>query len=370
MATDLSLSPASGPPPPPAAPRPRGVRALAYDRIQATPATVVDARALRSHRREGQVLWVDVDDLGDGPLLQEIAEVFGLHPLAMEDVVSQRQRPKVESYDDYVFVVFRIVGSRATGTQLSLFLGRDFVLTFTGQHGDIFDQVVANLQRPESKVRHRGADFLAYNLVDALIDRYFPLVDALSDQVDELQEETVLRPGGNLVARINHTKRQLLRLRRAVWPLREELRALMHNERMIEPETVNYLRDCHDHAVLLADNIDTLREMSAGLMDTYLSVVNQRMNEIMKTLTIIATIFIPLTFIAGIYGMNFSPEASPWNMPELTWRWGYPAALALMAAVASAFTGYMWSKGWFRPLSEAPPVAGSQPRRKHPGPRP
>lgn len=296
-------------------------------------------------------VWVNVDGLGDAKVLQAIGDIFKLHPLALEDVVNVQQRPKVELYDHCVFIVLRMVRLGEPSDQMSMFYGKNFVLTFQEQQGDCFDNVRAWLRQADTKVRQRGVDFLAYCLIDALIDHYFPLLELLGERVDTLQDEVIADPGGDMVVRINRVKRDLLRMRRAIWPLRDELSTLTRREAFLQGDTATYLRDCYDHTLVLIDTIETLRDVSNSLMDAYLSSISNRMNEIMKTLTIIATIFIPLTFIAGVYGMNFNPTSSPYNMPELNWYWGYPAAMGFMALVGLASTAFMWHKGWFRSLT-------------------
>ncbi len=311
--------------------------------------------ALPKMRQDGQILWLNVDGLGDAAVLQGVADVFRLHPLAMEDVVNVRQRPKVDVFPDCIFVVLRMVNLGRPSDQMSLFLGANFVLTFQESAGDCFEHVRGWLRKDASRVRQRGADFLAYSLIDALIDHYFPLLETCGERVEALQDEVLERSDHSLVVDIGHIKRELLQVRRAIWPLRDELSVLMRGGSLIQPETITYLRDCYDHTLLLIDSTETLRDIAGGLMEMYLSSVNNRMNDVMKTLTVISTIFIPLTFITGLYGMNFNPAASPYNMPELNWAWGYPFALTMMLAVAGGVATFMWRRGWLRSFSSAAP---------------
>ena len=254
--------------------------------------------------------------------------MFGLHPLALEDTVNLHQRPKVETYDGYLFIVLRmpvalpstdgVSASRLETEQVTMALGRDFVVTFQERSGDCFGPVRHRLRNPGGQIRQRGPDYLAYALIDAAIDAFFPILEAYGEQVEELEDDVVSQPGNRQIARIHELKRNLLTARRALWPLRDMVNALLREDSpLIDKQTLIYLRDCHDHASQLIDMIETYREICSGLVDIHLSSVSNRMNEVMKVLTIIATIFIPLTFIAGVYGMNFDPHAGPLSMPEL-----------------------------------------------------
>jgi magnesium transporter len=306
-------------------------------------------------------IWVDVQGLANVELIRGLGERYGLHQLTIADIVNAHQRPKLERHDDHLFIVLRLP-DRTEGLvteQLSILLGRDFVLTFQERPGDCFDPVRERLRRPESPMRGRGVDYLAYALIDALVDSYFPLLESYGEQIEALEERVIARPEPARVVQIQRLRRELLEVRRALWPQREVLSALLREDTpCIAPGTRLFLRDCADHTAQLLDVVEIHREVSSGLLDLHLSSVSTRMNEIMKVLTIIATIFIPLGFIAGLYGMNFDTEISPFNMPELKWRFGYPFALALMLAVALGMLAYFWRKGWLggrRDDDAAPP---------------
>jgi magnesium transporter len=303
------------------------------------------------------IRWINVDGLGDIETLQQIGAAFGLHPLVLEDIVNLHQRPKVEAYDGYMFIVLLMpvtVGTAMHGPadrleteQVSMALGRDFVVTFQERPGDSFEPVRHRLRSPGGQIRQRGPDYLAYALIDAAIDAFFPILEAFGEQVEELEDDVIAHPGARQIARIHDMKRNLLMARRALWPLRDMLNALLREDSpLIEAHTRIFLRDCHDHAIQLIDMIETYREICSGLVDIHLSSASNRMNEVMKILTIIATIFIPLTFIVGVYGMNFDPAAGPLSMPELGWRYGYPAVLTLMALIAVGLVIWFRSKGW------------------------
>jgi magnesium transporter len=291
----------------------------------------------------GGVTWIDVDGLGDHAVLARLGEHFALHPLALEDVVNIPQRPKVERYSDHYFIVLRMVRLGHDDEQVSMFFGRDWVVTLQERPGgDVFDPVRAAIREGRGRVRSGGADFLTYLLLDAVVDAYFPVLEVVGEQMDALETEALTRPSVYTLRGIEDLRRDVTRLRRAVWPLREEIAILQREESsLVAPETRVFLRDTYDHAVQALDVVETLRETRAALMEVYLSAQNQRLNEVMKVLTVIATLFIPLTFIASIYGMNFK------HMPELEWRYGYAWALGLMAAAAAGMIAYFRRRGWW-----------------------
>jgi len=297
------------------------------------------------------VTWVDVQGLGDAETITRLGEIFGLHPLALEDVVNTHQRAKVEDYGAYLFLVARIVlaDPRLDSEQISIFLGANFVLTFQEKPGDCLDPVRQRLRKGMGGIRKTKPDFLAYAILDAVVDAYFPVLENYGEKLDRLDEEISSQPARETFGRIHDLRADLLLLRRAIWPLREDVGALARDSNpLISEETRVFLRDCHDHTVQIIELVEASREMCADLREYYLSLLNARLNEVMKVLTIIATIFIPLGFIAGVYGMNFDPDASGWNMPELRWSHGYLFALGLMAAVAGGLLYYFWRRGWLR----------------------
>ena len=303
-----------------------------------------------AHALVGQhaVVWINVDGLGDENLLHRARDLFGLHPLAIEDVVNTFQRAKMEPYRDHLFLVVHRMEPEDPGVseQISLFLGPGYVLTFQERQGDCFEPVRQRLRRG-GRIRTMGPDYLAYALLDALVDHYFPILERFEDRLDTLEDEAFGAQRPETLRQIQQVKQELLGIRRQVWPVREAVSGLLRDETgLINDETRIFLRDAEDHAVRVIDLLEHHRERGAQLMDLYLSSVSNQMNEIMKTLTIMATIFIPLSFIAGLYGMNFDPGVSPWNMPELGWAWGYPFALGVMATVAVGLLVYFRRKGW------------------------
>jgi magnesium transporter len=239
-----------------------------------------------------------------------------------------------------------ICGSLAS-EQVSLFLGDGYVITFDEKPGDSFDPIRERIRQGKGKIRQVGADYLAYALLDAIIDRHFPLLEHYDSLLDELEDEIMEHPTKNTIMKIHEIRRDLLVIKRILWPMRDVISALLRESASyIRTETIVFLRDCYDHTIRAIDLVENYREIVTSLMDVYLSSVSNRLNDIMKVLTMIATIFIPLSFIAGIYGMNFNTQKSPLNMPELDWYWGYPFALAVMAAVAAGIVFYYWRKGW------------------------
>lgn len=325
------------------------IRAYAYNAEDITETAIDDLETIRELREKRPLVWINVDGLGDADTLRAIGEMFGLHPLALEDVANTNQRPKLEDYPDNIFVVVRmprLEEERFSTEQLSIFFGEGFVLTFQERPGDCFEAVRKRLH-DVPRDRFLKPDYLAYALLDAIIDSYFPVLEAFTERLDGLEDRVAIDPSSELIGEIFEMKHAMLALRRSIWPLRDLLNSMMRDPiQLISDSTRTYLRDCYDHAVRIIDLVETYRELSAGLMEFYQSSVGHRMNEVMKVLTIIATIFIPLTFIAGIYGMNFSSDRSPWNMPELNWYFGYPAALVAMALMAVLMVVYFKRRRW------------------------
>ena len=300
--------------------------------------------ALAAASRPG-VTWINVDGLGQPDVLVKLAERFHLHPLAIEDALSLSQRPKIETYTDHYFAVMKMMRCipEIEEEQVSLFFGSSWVITIQERRdGDVFDGVRESIRKDRGRIRALGADFLAYAVFDAVCDGYFPVIETLGERVDRIEDEAIATPSPSTLVQIQNLRHDLVRLRRSVWPMREELAVLQReSSELVKPETRIFLRDAYDHAVQSLDMIETYRETVASVMDIYLSAQSQRLNEVMKVLTVISTLFIPLTFIASIYGMNFE------HMPELKWRFGYPAVLLLMVGVGAGLVTYFKRKGWW-----------------------
>jgi len=292
------------------------------------------------------VTWVNIDGLHDASVAEAVADRFGVHRLALEDVLSPNQRPKVENYGDHYLVILKMLSfdeesDSVVAEQLSLIAGQRYLFSFQERFGDVFEPVRERLRHGKGRIRSRGTDYLAYALIDAVVDNYFRVLESMGDIIEDLEETALGQPKMETLHRIHHLRREMLVVRRSVWPLREVLGQMYRGElELVSEETQLFLRDVHDHSVQVIDTTETLREVLSGAMDLYLSGVSNRMNEVMKVLTIIATIFIPLSFFAGLYGMNFE------YMPELGIRWAYPALLAFMAVVSG---GMLWAfrrRGW------------------------
>ncbi|MBE7561265.1 magnesium/cobalt transporter CorA [bacterium] len=299
--------------------------------------------------RSWPVVWADVEGLADLEAVQKLGAVLGLHPLALEDVLNVPQRAKVEAYDGTLFLVAQLpsFSGNLRQEQISIFLTDGIVVTFQERPGDTLALLHERIRKRGGRVRDRGADYLAYAVLDLVVDSYFPVLEGMVERMEALEDAILTAPRRDLVADIHNVKHDVRVLRRAIWPLRDALNALLRDSfPHLTPDTRIYLRDCYDHVVLAMELLENLSELCADLLDMYMSSVSYRMNEVMKVLTIIATIFMPLSVIAGIYGMNFNTEVSPWNMPELNWAWGYPFALGMMALVAGGLLYYFWRKGW------------------------
>lgn len=321
---------------------PAGVEELLIQRVE-------ELAALRARHPR---VWLNVDGLGDAETVRRIGECFGLHRLALEDVLNPHQRAKTDEFPGQVYLVARMLHWEAGlhSDQLSLFLGESFVVSFQEHPGDHFDGLRTRLRAAHPELLARGTDYLAYELLDAVVDGYFPVLEVIGERVEQLEIEALERPQANTLSAIHAAKRDLIDLRRAIWPLREALHRLGHQEQVsIAPNTRLYLDDCHDHTVQLMDLIESFRDIAASLTEIYLTSNSNRLNEVLKVLTIISTIFIPLTFVVGVYGMNFD------HMPELRWRYGYLWVMALMALIALSLVIYFRHRGWIGPKARQAP---------------
>lgn len=307
-----------------------------------------EIKQLQQQQADGSILWVDIQGLANITTIISIAQHFNLHPLVIEDVVNVGQRPKAEVHDnDYVVVLMRepCAGPPFDSEQLAIVFGPGFVLTFQERHGDIFNPVRQRLSAGSRRLRDIGAAYLGYSLIDAVIDGYFPILEGYGDLTEAMEQKAIEEPAPDMITEIHVLKRELLEIRRALWSQREALNVLLRDDTALISDPLKiYFRDCADHSFQLLDLVESYREVSQGLVDLHLSSVSNRMSEIMKVLTVLATIFIPMTFIAGLYGMNFD-AASPWNMPELKWRFGYFYALGLMALSTIIMLIYFRRKG-------------------------
>jgi magnesium transporter len=288
------------------------------------------------------ITWINIDGLHEVELVQEIGKCFGLHALVLEDIVHTEQRAKVEEFKDHVFIITKMLSfeeetDHIRAEQFSLVLGPNYVLSFQERYGDVFNPVRERLRKKGGRFRRMGADYLMYALMDAIVDHYFGVLEMIGERLETLEDGIVADPGPDILQQIHHFRKELIFLRKSMWPLRELIHEMQAEEsQLIKDRTTIYLRDVYDHIIQATDMIEAFRDIVGGMHDAYLSGISNKMNEVMKVLTIIATIFIPVTFVAGLYGMNFK------YMPELEFPWGYPAALGLMSSIA----GVMMI--WFR----------------------
>ncbi|MFZ7101631.1 MAG: magnesium/cobalt transporter CorA [Peptococcaceae bacterium] len=290
--------------------------------------------------------WINIDGIHNIHVIEEIGRKFNLHPLLLEDILNTDQRPITEDFADYLFVVLKMFDyAKETGRikieQISLVFGNDFLISFQEEAGDIFDPIRDRLRTAKTNIRKLGTDYLAYALIDAIIDNYYVIMENVDLQIEQIEEELLEEPGSATLQKIHNLKKNLIILRKSAWPLREVIAALERTDsELIKTGTKKFLRDVYDHAVQVIDLIETFQDILSGMIDVYLSSVSNRMNEIMKVLTIISTIFIPMTFISGIYGMNFK------YMPELEWRGGYFTILIIMALIPLSLLFYFKKKKW------------------------
>jgi len=304
---------------------------------------------LEGRRERPGVKWLHLMGLRDLTLLQDLGAYLGLHPLALEDVVEGRALVKVDDFTDYLFIVSRLVTDPGAyrDEQISLFLGRDYLFSIQESHDDYFGIIRERLQHGSGQIRSQGADYLAYALIDYLVDSWFPLLENFGEKLEELEDRLLSEPDSHLTQELQSLRRKMLRVRRLLWPVREVINNLLDQDSpLIRAHTRIYLRDCYDHVFQVIDLLENFRDMAGGLIEVYLSSLNNRLNQIMKVLAVIATIFIPLNFMASLYGMNFKTDVSPWNMPELSWYFGYPYALGLMATVAAGLVLFFKRKKW------------------------
>lgn len=293
------------------------------------------------------VTWINIDGVHEIDVIEKLGRHFDIHDLVLEDIAHTDQRPKMEDYENYIYVVLKMLTfddgkNEVTGEQVSIVFGKNFVISLQEKEGDVFGPVRIRVRSTRWRERKLGADYLAYALLDAIIDHYFIIFEKLGGQIEEIEEELNRKPTQKTLSRIHHLRREMIFLRKSVWPLRDVISNLRRNESdLIRTSTDIYLKDTYDHTVQVMDTVESMRDLLSGMLDLYLSGVSNRMNEIMKVLTIIATIFIPPTFIAGVYGMNFD------NMPELHTRFGYFVVLGMMAGCIGGMVVYFRKKGWF-----------------------
>jgi magnesium transporter len=292
------------------------------------------------------VTWINISGIHDVEILRSLGDCYSIHPLVLEDILNTEQRPKLEDFETYLFIVAKMLylergTSQVRAEQVSIVVGPNFVISFQETEEDVFEGTRERIRSGRGRLRQRGADYLAYALLDAVVDGYFIILETIGDELEDIEDQLIEDPSGTILQTVYEMKRELIFLRKSVWPLREVLAVLSRQESdLVKQETIAYLRDVYDHTIQVIDTIESLRDLVAGMHDTYLSSVSNRMNEVMKVLTIFASIFIPLTFLAGIYGMNFE------YMPELHWRWSYPTLLSIMFLATMGMIVFFRKRKW------------------------
>ena len=319
---------------------------LDYDEQHFEEKELESVEACFPYRAKSTISWINVDGLHEVDIIEKLGTHFGIHPLTLEDIVNTEQRPKIEDMGEYLFIILKMMSynrseNRVEAEQVSLIIGHHVVISFQEKMGDVFQGVRERIRFSKGRIRRMDADYLAYALIDAIVDHYFIVLEEVGDQIENLEDEVMTRPTPETMRTLQKIKRRLLFLRKAVWPLREVISSLERGEsKLIMKQSKPYFRDLYDHTIQVVDMVETMRDMNAGMFDMYLSSISNKMNEVMKVLTIIATIFIPLTFIAGIYGMNFN------YMPELKWQWGYFAVWGVMTLLFISMLFYFKRKKW------------------------
>jgi len=292
------------------------------------------------------VTWINIDGLHQLDIIEKVGQHFNIHPLVLEDIVNTGQRPKTEEFEDLIFVVLKMLHydenlEKITSEQFSLVLGPNFLISFQEIQGDVFRTVRERIRKPKTRIRKAGCDYLAYALIDAIVDHYFLILEKLGENIEDLEEDLLENPSPETLQTLHEMKREMIYLRKQIWPIRELINSLVKGESsLINESTRLFFRDIYDHTIQIIDTIESYRDILSGMLDIYLSTLSNKMNEVMKVLTIIATIFIPITFVAGIYGMNFK------FMPELEWRWGYVMVWAIIVVVVGIMIGFFKKKQW------------------------
>lgn len=322
------------------------ISVIDYDEENLGEKEIENIKDIITLKEKPTVTWINVNGIHDVEIIEKIGDIFSLHPLLMEDIMNTGQRPKMENFEEYIFVVLKMLcyDDREDGViveQVSLILGPNYLISFQEVEGDVFETIRDRLKNAKGRIRKKGADYLLYALIDAIVDNYFIILEKFGEKIENIEEELISESKVETLHSIQKIKREMIYLRKSVWPLREVVNSLQREESaIIEKSTDIFLRDVYDHTIQVIDSIESYRDVVSGMLDLYLSSISNKMNEVMKVLTIFAAIFIPLTFIAGIYGMNFN------FMPELSWRWGYFGALIFMVFVGVTMLIYFKRKRW------------------------
>ncbi len=326
---------------------PVNITVFDYDTNQFNEKTFSTAEECSQYKNTLTTSWINVDGIHNVELVEQIGKTFGISSLVLEDVVNTGSRPKIDDFKDYVFIILKMLNYEKENhtlnvEQVSLILGKNFLISFQENKDDLFDGIRARLRDPNARARNYGADYLTYCLMDRVIDEYFLIIESMGEELEDMEQEVAVNPSQQFLKRYNELKRDSVFLRKSVWPLREVINYLLRNDvGLIKPEALPYFRDLYDHTIQVIDTTETYRDLFSDIMELYLSTLSLKMNEVMKVLTVISTIFMPLTFIVGVYGMNFH------FMPELSWRYGYLVIWGIMIAVAAGMILFFRSKKWF-----------------------
>jgi magnesium transporter len=322
------------------------IRIIDYDETQLEEKEAKKVEECFPFKDKPTITWINIDGLHDLEVIEKIGKQFGLHPLVLEDIVNTGQRPKLEDLGNHIFVVLKMLyynkeKNELEAEQVSLIFGENFVISFQERVGDIFEPLRERIRKSKGRVRKATADYLAYALIDSIVDNYFVILEQLGEKIEDTEQELATDPDVATLQTIRAFKKEMIFLRKSVWPVREVVNSLERGESpLINEATGIYLRDVYDHTIQIIDTVESYRDMLSGMLDVYLSIISNKMNEVMKVLTIFAAIFIPLTFVAGVYGMNFE------HMPELGWQWGYLAVLLVMAVIGATMLFYFRRKRW------------------------
>lgn len=329
------------------------ISVLDYDQTFAAQKELTSVSECRSLLSSESITWINIDGLHDIEIISQLGTMFTIHPLTIEDILNTQQRAKIDIFDDHIYVVAKMLTRVAAGgeietEQISMVVGENYVLTFQEKQGDIFDCVRKRIMEGKGRIRQCRSDYLMYSLIDTIIDGYFFVLEGVDEQIERLDDGVFSSPSPEVLNQIHSLKRETAYLRKSIWPLREVVLSLTRQDSpLIFDSTVIYLNDLYDHSIQVIESIDTSREILSSTLEVYLSTVSNKMNEVMKVLTVFAVIFIPLTFISSIYGMNFNTEKSPFNMPELNWYFGYPFAIGMMLVITITMLLYFKRKKWF-----------------------
>lgn len=317
-----------------------------YDEVQLLEKEAKTVEECLTFKDKSTITWINIDGIHEVEIIEKIGKYFDLHPLILEDILNTEQRPKIEDFEDYLYLALKmpslnVKDSKIKIEQVSLILGPNFIISFQEIIGDVFNPIRERIRNVKGRIRKMGPDYLAYTLIDSIVDNYFTILEKIGERIESIEEELLIEPKTETLHDIHSLKSEMLFLRKSVWPLREVVSIMERGEsELIKESTRIYLRDVYDHTIQVIDTIETFRDMLSGMLDLYLSSISNKTNEIMRVLTIIATIFIPLTFIAGLYGMNFE------YMPELKWRWSYPIILLVMVSIGISMLYYFRKKKW------------------------